>query len=484
MPLAIFFSVLWLAIMSPQEQRIALPGLVCVNLVAWLIVTLWDRNRKLPLFDVGVFCALSTLVYTIYPLINYWAAGMQFGILSDNRLFNYNVSPVDLGAFHWRHVLYLLSLVVVYAACRGKSCFGTGNVRVPNIDTRFVILTSFLLLGLFFYLLFLTAGTSPKIMSYQSAQSYQENFQAYLALPLILRQIASKLVPIMFVFKLMLLFIVVQRWASRGWRFFLFVWIFLEVLSAICTKGSRTELVLFSMVVALFYHRFVKPISWKLLLVAGFSLFIFFNFLGFYRASENIWSTFGTLKTIGGGFWGANNEFQSLLGTAYDVMQRKATGMQIPRYLYFNDIVTILPPMQMIPFEKISASEWYLKEIGLSGSGAGLMWGVISQSIIGGDWAELAIRGAFLGYILALIHRWCVRHSSSFFVTVFYAYLCLRIYYTFRDTTLAPISDFVWVILPILFFLKILPYLANLCCAKKERQALPLQQGCEGHENS
>ncbi len=56
-------------------------GFGSVGLVLWLWMFLWEREEKVPFFDVGMFCALATLVYTIYPLVNYWVDGLQFGLL-------------------------------------------------------------------------------------------------------------------------------------------------------------------------------------------------------------------------------------------------------------------------------------------------------------------------------------------------------------------------------------------------------------------
>ena len=102
-----------------------------------------------------------------------------------------------------------------------------------------------------------------------------------------------------------------------------------------------------------------------------------------------------------------------MLGTAYDVFQRKKEGTDLPWYLYLNDFINILPPQQILPFEKVAASEWYLREIGLSGTGLGFMWGVITQSIVGLDWIEIALRGGILGFLLAKIHSWYARNSRA-----------------------------------------------------------------------
>ncbi len=91
----------------------------------------------------------------------------------------------------------------------------------------------------------------------------------------------------------------------------------------------------------------------------------------------------------------------------------------------------------------------------MSGTGWGGMWGVISQSIVGLDWIELALRGALLGYILARFHRWYLKHQSEFLGTLFYMFLCLKVYYTFRDTTFSLLANFVWEVIPFYIFLGI-----------------------------
>ena len=137
--LAILFSAIVLAFMTADERYVAVPGLACVVMVLWLWMTLWDRDQKIPFFDVGIFCALATLVYTVYPLVNYWVDGLQFGFLSDNRLQSYRISPVELGFFHLRHVLYLFSFVVFYSVFRGRGSIEVGNVSTPSRSTREVI---------------------------------------------------------------------------------------------------------------------------------------------------------------------------------------------------------------------------------------------------------------------------------------------------------------------------------------------------------
>ena len=403
--LVVLFGILMsasvLAFMTDDQRYVATPGLACVVMVLWLWMTLWDRDHEIPFFDVGVFCALATLVYTVYPLVNYWVDGLQFGFLSDSRLQSYHISPAELGFF-------LLGML-------------TGDI----------------------YSLPATYGERIAI-----------GLRVASNMPLLLLQISDKLAGILFVFKLALLFIVVSKCRQKKWLIILLLWISAEIIHTIYVKGPRSGNVLFLIAVVLFYHRTIKPLSMKFLITSGISLFIFFIFLGLYRSYTDFASLQTALSHTSAGIFSGNNEFQALLGTEYDVLQRKIGGANLPWYLYINDFITILPPQQLMPFEKIPASEWYLRQIGLSGTGLGFMWGVISQSIVGLDWIEIAIRGALLGYILARFHHWYLKHQTGFLVSLLYVFFCLKVYYTFRNTTFSFLANFVWEVIP--FYLLIL----------------------------
>lgn len=450
---AIFLSASVLGFMTHDQRYVAIPGLACVVIALWLWMTLWDRDHEIPFFDIGVLCTLSTLVYTVYPLVNYWAGGLQFDFLSDSRLRSYHISSAELGFFHLRHVLYLFSFVIFYSVFRGRGNIIAGNVVPPRRSTQLVIVFIFLMLSGYFFLLGMLTDAD-----YIQAKTYGDRIaiEVYVTsnMPLLLLQISNKLRTILFIFKLSLLFIVVSQCRKKKWLIILLLWVSAEIIQTIYIKGPRTGLVLFLMAAALFYHRTIKPLSMKFLITSGISLFIFFIFYGIYRGYTDFASLQTTLSHTGANILSGSNEFQALLGTEYDVLQRKIGGANLPWYLYINDFIAILPPQQLMPFEKITASEWYLRQIGSSGTGLGFMWGVISQSIVGFDWIEIAIRGALLGYILARFHHWYLKHQTGFLVSLLYVFFCLKVYDTFRNTTFSLLTNIVWEIIP--FYLLIL----------------------------
>lgn len=450
---AVFISSSVFALITTDEMYVAAPGALCIIAGIWLWTALWDRDGVIPFFDVGMFCALAILIYTAYPLINYLSNGLQFGVLGDARLLSYQISPAELGFFHIRHVLYLWSFVFFYSFFRGKGTIETCPIQTPSPTTQKILVLFFLLLTGYFF--FLQQTTAITFRTAYGADSLKNNISEWTRLPLVAEQISKKLWGIRFLFKLSILSLLIHRCKERKWLIILLFWITVEIITVFIFRSNRSEMILFVMAAGLLYHRIVKPFSVKFLMSAGLLLFVGFIFLGLYRTYGNLAAMQMNLSNTKAGIFSGNNEFQALLGTEYDVMKRKQAGASLPWYLYINDIITILPPQQLMPFKKVSASEWYLEEIGIGGTGQGFMWGVISQSIIGLDWFELVIRGSLLGYILAKIHRWYQRHQSQFFATLIYVFLCIKIYYTFRDTTFSLLANVVWEIIPFYLFLGI-----------------------------
>jgi hypothetical protein len=448
----VMISAFFMAFMTRDELFVFTPGLACVILVFWLYRTLRLSDQKIPVFDVGMFCAIVTLIYSVYPLLNYWVGEFDFGVFGDARLTAYKPSATEVGFFHLRHVLYLSLFVLFYTIFRGTGVIEAGRIDKPSRGTTQVVITAFIFLTGYFLALQMVTGLNFN-HGYDS-DAVGGKLEVVASAPLVLVQISGKLAGILTVFKLALLYIVINRCNQRKWFIILFVWIAAEVILMMAIKGARAGTFLFILAAILLYHRIIKEFSMRFLISSGILFFVFFMFLGLYRSFDDISSMRLEYVQAGVGYLsGTNNEFQSMLGTAYDVYQRKIAGAAIPWYLYINDIIGILPPQQFLPFEKVDASEWYLKELGLSGTGQGYMWGVITQSIIGFDWMEIALRGSLLGFILARVHRWYVKNQSSFFATILYLYLILNCYYTFRNTTGSIFNFIVWEFLPFYFII-------------------------------
>jgi hypothetical protein len=159
---------------------------------------------------------------------------------------------------------------------------------------------------------------------------------------------------------------------------------------------------------------------------------------------------------IQGSYWSAQNEFQTLMGTAYDIQMRAATGVlqPIPWQLHAADLLRLIPS-QLLPFPKVEPSDWYLGHFGAASRGTGLMFGVVAQAIVGFGLIELIGRGVLLGVLLGLLRRAYLLRADSFWWSVFYACVCVWSYYTFRASTFYFVYFVLYHFVPVVLAMKI-----------------------------
>jgi hypothetical protein len=246
-----------------------------------------------------------------------------------------------------------------------------------------------------------------------------------IALPRLIQQAVSYGEGILLVSKICLLVLLLRRWASKRWRVVLVGWLAFEVVSAVMRLGFRRDAAMLVIAAVLLYHHLVKPLKTWQAVAGGAGLLL--GLLAFGLARDLGGETFA---------WTAANEFQILFGNACDMLARGA-HLEIPPQLYFNELLMLIPSrwQALLPFPVLDPADWYIDLWGARGMGVGLMFGVVAQAIIGGDWVELVARGTALGLCFAGIHRWCSRRAHSLWIVVFYVYLCLWCYYTVRATT-------------------------------------------------
>ena len=68
---ALVASAVCLVCMNSDQRYVAAPALATFNIALGVWVALWQRDRVLPLFDVGAVCIAATLAYTIFPLLGF-----------------------------------------------------------------------------------------------------------------------------------------------------------------------------------------------------------------------------------------------------------------------------------------------------------------------------------------------------------------------------------------------------------------------------
>jgi hypothetical protein len=419
--------LLLLALDGPQRAVMA-PLLALVNIAGWFVIVLWNRDSQLPIFEVGPVCVVVTTIYCSYPLFSFLMAGGRWTPVSDNRLLHANPGLEEIGAFAWRYVVYLGALALAYLHVRGRATADRMPLQGLSRSAATVVIWLFAVLTVYFAAIWIYFGVTYK-PTYSDVQLGIVGTSR--DLPYLLQQLSHNLQGALVIIKLCAIALLVQRWHSPASRALLVGWLAIEVVATGLRMGARTETMMLLMAAGLLYHRLVRPLRPSVVGTAGISL-VALSLL--YGLGRDFATARGLLSDTSA--WSAANEFQILLGTAYDLFTLKNAGAleSIPWQVHASEILMLIPS-QILPVEKISPDAWYLTLLPPQSRGAGLMFGVTSQAIIGYDWIELVARGVILGMFFALAHRLYVRHAHAFWATLLYLYLCVWAYYTYRSTT-------------------------------------------------
>jgi hypothetical protein len=432
-------------IASPGDYRL-LTAPVCASiLIAAIFFTiLWDRDRRPPLFEAGSLCMAASVIYSIYPILGFMAANLQWTELTDNRLLAYRFDTGAISAFGWWYVIYLASFATAYLAVRGRKSVRATALKIPHPALFVSLLTLLAVDYAVKWGMYLVYGLNLDVSYAELAQQGAPT----VPIPYVLSQLTTVVFGTILLLKQAVVLILLCRWRSVLWRTVLLLWIGLEVALVSIRLGARSNAVLLLLAIGLLYHRVVKPLKARAILVGGAAVLIGFLLLGALR------SGFGAQHALTG-----TNEFQSLFTTAFDIQQRRNLGgMTVPWQVYFTDLYLLIPS-QLLPFEKVDPSEWYLDVIGQRNTGIGYMFGVMAQAAVGFGRIELAVRGAVLGLVLALLHRWYVRHSTGYWATLFYLFVSIWTYYTFRATTFWFVHFIVYEFVPVMLAAKLLELL-------------------------
>ncbi|MBK9130717.1 MAG: hypothetical protein IPM20_03610 [Gammaproteobacteria bacterium] len=444
----------WLSMimLSSPEHRMIYYVLTAASLaLVWLMLFINSRDAGIRIFDVGLLCAIATLLYTAVPLLNYIAGEFAFTALSDSRLQSYQPSPYELSMFHWRHVLYIWAFVITYSLMRGRQSISQAPHRSYVSNAQLIVITT-MLFAMSMYFIFIDYALGITFNpSYEELMDQRKSGAAETG-PLILRQVSNYLWGMFFILKLALLYAILARYRKPMWRATFYTWMIVEIGYAIYVMGSRTQVILLLVAAVLLFDYQVRRIQLRTATIAACILLVCFLLFGYIRGLS-----LSDSNVAGVSILSATNEFQALLGTAFDVWKRTENGTLIaPWYVHLYDFISLFPPQQIFPFDKQSASQWYLEATDRSGI-SGKMWGVVSQSIIGLDWIEILVRGILLGTVCGLLHRYFVKNQESFMTVLLYLWLCLTIYYTFRATTFYATVWYLYEFIPIYIALKYLP---------------------------
>ncbi len=460
----VFFIIAAIAIISgvaaPENQMLLYVLSAQVMLAVLLLWYLTCIERQVPVFDLGFVLIFFTILYCAYPLFAFAMTGFQWADTSDYRLRTYDASASELAEFSLHHLTYIAGLIIGYIVLRKRS---VAIIDLPpkaevGLLTISIILLVYISIVAYFQIL---------------------NLLPPIELPYIMLQINNNLSSIKFVLSIALMYYGFSHWHNKWLRMAVIGYLFFQLSFMLLGYHGRTYFFLTMIAAVMLYHRLVSAFTFKQALFLFTIALMLFIFWGFKKA--NIFHYFGEYS-----MWAATNEFTSLFGTAYDLYMRKeVVGTvthdiniygkvleslpEVPTSLYFNDILLLIPS-QFLAFEKWSTSQWYLEVIGLKGTGVGMMFGVISQGIIGGGMFELLLRGLFLGGAVGLFHNWYIRKAGWLWMNVAYVFIAVRIYDSYRAGTGYIFYDIVYQLIPCITLVLILQKLATFVPLKANQR--------------
>jgi hypothetical protein len=434
-----------------DDRLLLAPILAMVSICAFFIATLWQRDGRLPFFELGPICMLATAVYSTMPFVGFYLAGSQWPQGVDARLLRYDFDTSEIAMFAWRHAAYMAVFGLAYLTLRGSRAAVTSQpiVIARHLGPALLVLAA--ILYSFKWSMYLVYGLDTGF----SYSDLEAQVMVMANIPYFLQQISAAGLASLLVVKLGLLIVLishVRRSASMKPMGVLIFWLIIEAATVTVRLGQRASAVLIILSAAAIYHRLVKPLRPAIVLGGGSLFLLGFLLLGFIRGDNQLEADLNIV-----GLLTSRNEFQSIFATAYDLFQRNQNGLlgDVPWQIAFVDFYLEIPS-QFLPFEKIDPSAWYVDLIGARDTGVGYMFGVMSQASLGFDWLELVARGAVLGSLFGVFHRWYTREASRFWIALLYVCVTVWSYYTFRATTFWIVHFVVYQFVPVFLICKLI----------------------------
>jgi len=440
---SILLAILSFLVIPEQIRPVTQPMLAAVIATIVFLWILRFKEGTIPFFEIGVIYVAVVVVYTLYPMTGFIVNGLIYTPSNDYRLFSSRPTPDEIGTIGWYYAVHLLSFIVMYLLIRRR-------LPSPSLNFRMTNRTSFLIIVVFYVTVIIFTSAINYFLGV-SEGSYIESYLFYKTLPPGIAMIIGLLTGARFTLEIAIFASLFSRY--HKYRPLILIWLTWMVLTTFLNLWSRTELVLLLMAAAMIYHYLVRPFKLRWVVGGGLLVLALFVLLGLLRSG---WSSSGATDSFNP--FAYVSEFEVIFGNAYDWNYRlNNASVRPPPAFYLADLVIGIPK-QIVPFEKIIPANWYVDTFypEFAALGGGLAFGTICESILGAGWLDLVARGAALGFILAHIHRYCLLHRASFWVFVFYIWLSLKMYLSFRNTTFYPLYLFVYQFLWVMAGIKIL----------------------------
>ena len=408
--------------------------IISLSFLTFRMSKITSENNTYNILDFGFFISVIICIYTIFPSISYLIFKDDL-ILLGSRVVN--LQPTE------NEVIYLLlisiSLVfgifISYKLTPLNYNFDHKNITIiPNNVVKnsiWLLIISSILVNLIKYKYGLF-----------NLGSYNEVYTSNWKMPTIIRQFFLVFSEAQTFTKIILLIYFLQKRNIKTIVLFFLVFLCISFDPGKARAGLFINFLLLFSTYQLFISKFSKR---KTLMLAIFGLFAF-TLLGIYRSQNSEGILPSTFLLVG--------EFNNIWANAIHINQLKLDeSFLIPITVRLNEFIAFIPS-QLLPFEKLSVSNWYMDTFYPKSfeQGNGLGFGIVAQSISDGGIFFGFLRGFILGKLFLFLKK-SVLFSNKWWVFPVYIVFFLGLYSSVRTSSF---GTFTTPVIKLLFFILLL----------------------------
>src|ERR1041385_8044798 len=355
--------------------------------------------------------ALMIYTYAVYPAVVYIAAGLRYGVLSDNRLLVAQPEPRALAFFEWWYVLFFASFGAVYLIATRRVVTQRWRLIAPPRGVG--ILVALVFIGVQAVLAVFS------ILYPYDIQTYTDVYLAVRSLPTFARQLVAQSSLMLPTLMIMMLVVLFARYRERRGGIFIILLAF--AIMQIRAMHGRAHLFLMLYVAVCLYHHLVRRIGVAVAVAAVVISLAGIAYMGVLRTGDRAVNVNTTAFS--------STEFEVILANAYDLHVRLGANgaLRHDPVVYFSDVIAAVP-QQILPFAKTTKADWLLNTYypAVSALGGGYAFGLLAEAVTGWGVIEIVLRGLFLGLVFGAAHKYVSTRAVSMWTVV--AYLVLTIW--------------------------------------------------------
>jgi hypothetical protein len=400
--------------------------------------------------DIGVIYVFVMCLYaTATPI--YWALNNQvFTSPTDWRINELAIQEREIRMFVTVALAYIVGFLLTFRRARqndlSRSRMSQRQKRIPDI----ILFAALSVAGLSFL-----GTTYIQLQQGVFSGSYIESYLAIQSLPLEVRQFVKFFHGIGAVAVIFVLVALLQRGPKT--RVWIALWVVILALSA-NLEGSRASVLIPAFVLVIAWHSCVRPIPAPIVAALATGALAAFSVAGIAReisASQTV-----TLESIVHNF--SLGEFNGVYMNAIEIHRAREQGLHVPEAALFGELTGPIPS-QLLPFEKDTLSQWYVRTFypDYAAAGGGMAFGALAQAAAGFGAVEALLRGIILGFLASLLMKLKLQAATKWWTLPVYIYFVSRIFQSVRDTSFSLLTDAVQYVCPaivlILFVSRILP---------------------------